>query len=64
MTKRESAIVSAYTGIFIGNFSDIHEYIENIMGRPVWTHELASKKIMDEIKSRSKTDFLSLVVAD
>jgi len=39
MTKREAAIVSAYTGILIGSFSDLHQYIEEIMKRPVWTHE-------------------------
>lgn len=41
MTKQERVIVSAYTGFLMCNFGDMHEYIEKIMGRPVWTHELA-----------------------
>ena len=41
MTRRESAIISAYTGFMITkDFSDVHAYIEEKMGRPVFTHEL------------------------
>ena len=32
MTKREAAIVSAYTGVLIGDFNEMHRYIEEIMG--------------------------------
>lgn len=60
MTKQEAAIVSAYTGILIGEFSDMHQYIEKLMNRPVWTHELGNKCIVDEIKERSKNDFISI----
>ena len=60
MTHREKVIVSAYTGILMCDFSDVHEYIEKILGRPVWTHELADKKIQDEIKAASKSDFLTI----
>jgi len=41
MTKHEAAVVAAYTGILIGEFSELHAYIEKTMGRSVWTHELA-----------------------
>ena len=60
MTHREKVIVSAYTGILMCDFSDVHEYIEKILRRPVWTHELADKKIQDEIKAASKSDFLTI----
>ncbi len=40
MNKREAAIVAAYTGFLIGEFSDMHKYIEEIMGGSVFTHEL------------------------
>lgn len=32
MTKREAAIVSAYTGYLIGEFSDFQAYAEEVMG--------------------------------
>lgn len=42
LSREDAAIVGAYTGISCGPFSDMHEYIEKILERPVWTHELAS----------------------
>ena len=58
MTKREAAIVSAYTGYLIGEFSDFQAYAKEIMGRPIFTHELP--KIVDELKEKSKKDFMSI----
>lgn len=60
MTKQEKIIVSAYTGVLMCDFSDMHEYIEKKLGRPVWTHELASKEVWDEIREATKSDFLKL----
>lgn len=60
MTQRECAIVSAYTGILCGKFEWLHGYIEEILGRPVWTHELASKELSEQIKELSKADFCAL----
>lgn len=60
MTKREAAIVSAYTGVLIGDFNEMHRYIEEIMGRQVFTHELLY--ISDEITKRSKNDFMNIKV--
>ena len=62
MTKREAAIVSAYTGFLIGSFGDMHKYVEEIMGRPVFTHEMGYKKIADEIREKSKNDFIQIRV--
>ena len=61
MTKQECAIVMAYTGICMltgENFGVFHEYVEKIMGRPVYTHEMGFPE--DEIKEKSKNDFLNL----
>ena len=63
MKKREAAIVSAYTGFLLGEFSDMHEYVEKIMGRPVFTHEIGSKEIADEIKHKAKDDFINIEVS-
>lgn len=62
MTKREAAIVSAYTGYLIGEFSDFHAYAEEIMERPVFTHEFPS--ISDELKEKSKADFMSIKIEE
>lgn len=62
ITKREAAIISAYTNYLIGDFSDMHQYIEEIMGRSVFTHELADTRVVDEIREKSKNDFISLKI--
>lgn len=64
MTKREAAIVTAYTGILIGEFSDFHKYVEEIMRRPVFTHEMGDKKTVDRIKGLAKPDFVSIGIED
>lgn len=63
MTDKEKAIVMAYTGVSMlsGNkFSIFHKYIEDIMERPVFTHELASELVWEQIKEKSRADFLRL----
>lgn len=60
MNKRECAIVSAYTGILCGKFEWMTEYVEEILGRPVWTHQLADKELCAQIKELSHKDFCEL----
>lgn len=64
MTKHEKIVVSAYTGVLMCNFSDLHAYIEKKLGRPVWTHELASESVLGEIREMVKEDFLAICQAD
>lgn len=61
MTDKEKAIVMAYTGACMltgDKFQIFHRYVEEIMGRPIWTHEMA--QLADEIKEKSKDDFMKL----
>jgi hypothetical protein len=61
MTDREKAIVMAYTGACMltgDKFQIFHKYVEKIMGRSIWTHEMA--QLADEIKEKSKDDFMKL----
>ena len=60
LTKEQAAIIGAFTGILAGPFGDMHEYIETILERPVWTHELASEAVTDEIKAKAKADFFNI----
>lgn len=63
MTDREKAIVMAYTGksMLTGKkFQIFHKYVEDIMGRPILTHELGIRSIADEIRAKSKDDFIAL----
>ncbi len=62
MTKKEAAIISAYTGILIGAFSDMQAYIEKLFKRPIWPYEMANKEFSEKIKNKSRQDFLSITV--
>lgn len=61
MTDKEKAIVMAHTGICMltsDKFQIFHKYVEEIMGRPIMTHEIGL--LADVIKEKSKADFISL----
>jgi hypothetical protein len=60
LTRKQAAIIGAYTGILCGPFDDMQEYIEKVMGRPVWAHEMAFESFTKELKEKSKADFLAL----
>ena len=62
MNKRESAIISAYTGLSFGGklFSEFHKYVEEKFGHPVWTHEMASKEFWEKLKKLCEEDFINL----
>lgn len=59
MTKREGAILSAYTGIMLCNWQDYHDYLEELFGRPIFTHEIL--KLEHEIKRLSEPDFKNIM---
>lgn len=61
MTDKEKAIVMAYTGVCMltgDKLQVFYKYIEDIMGRPIMTHEMP--RLTDEIKEKSKADFIKL----
>ena len=63
MTDREKAIVMAYTGtcMLVGEKLEVfYKYLEELFGRPVYTHELGSDLISNLIKEKSKDDFMKL----
>jgi hypothetical protein len=60
MTDYEKIVVSAYTGVLMCDFSDVHEYIEKKLGRPVYTHEFAYEYMDKQIKEATKSDFLEI----
>ena len=63
MTDREKAIVTAYTGVnmFEGEkFNEFYKYLEELYGRPVYTHEI----LFLDIQEKSKEDFIALCRGD
>jgi hypothetical protein len=57
LSRRQAAIISAYTGFLAGPFEDMHAYAEKVLGRQIWTHHFADEKLSDELREKSKPDF-------
>lgn len=60
MTDREKAIVTAYTGVLMLDWSKFHEWVEFFMDQPVFSHEFASPAFLGSLKEKVKPEFLSL----
>lgn len=60
LTKEQAAIIGAYTGVLCGPFSDLHEYAERKIGRPIWTHEFANPSLNDELREVCRDDFRAI----
>ena len=60
MTKKEAAIVTAYTGVLLGEFEEFHKYAEETMGRSIMTHEFGFKIMWNELHAATYDDFLRI----
>lgn len=64
ITKREAAIISAYTGFMLGNFDDMHAYAEEALGHTIFTHMFANKDLCQKLKDAAREDFCNLGVEE
>ena len=64
MTNKEKLIVSAYTGILMVEWSEFHQFIEKLLGRPVLAHEFDDEAVIEEILANVKDDFMKLCEED
>ena len=62
MTHKEAVLVSAYTGFLLTNsFSDVQEFCEKLLSRPIFTHEFADHEVQKEIREKCKPMILDLI---
>lgn len=64
MTKQEKLIVSAYTGILMVDWDEFHKFAEELLGRPIYTHEFDKEEVVEEILGKVKDDFMKLCEED
>ena len=50
MTRKEAIAISAYTEYCFAPFDEVHQFIEEVLGRPVLTHELVRNDIWDDVR--------------
>lgn len=63
MTLKERVIVETYTGFCMTSGeerAEVYKYAAELMGRPVFTHELADVAIMQRLRELSREDFINL----
>lgn len=64
MTHKEAIALSAYTGYCFVPFDEVHKFIEEVLNRPVLTHELARKDIWDDIRKHMKKNLDAYIHID
>ena len=63
MTLKERIIVETYTGYVMTNGferPEVYKYMEDLLGRPVWTHELGGRELREKLQKLSQPDFIAL----
>ena len=62
MTREEAILLSAYTGFLLApDFSEVHKFCEDTLGRPIWTHEFADNCVQKEIQEKLRPQIMELV---
>ena len=62
MTREEAILLSAYTGfLLVPDFSDVHKFCEDTLGRPIWTHEFADQDVEKEIREKLRPQIMELI---
>lgn len=60
LTKEQAVIISGFTGILCGEFSDFHADVEKRLGRGVQTFEFGFKGFAAEVKRLYEADFIEM----
>ena len=61
LTRKQAAIIGAFTGITCGPFEDLHEYVDSLPGfKGIMTHNFAGKENCERIKAAAKDDFIAI----
>lgn len=62
MTREEAILLSAYTGFLLTpDFSQVHKFCEDTLGRPIWTHEFADRDVQNEIREKLRPKIMELI---
>lgn len=62
MTKEEAILLSAYTGfLLVPDFSDVHKFCEDTLGRPILTHEFRDQDVQKEIQDKLRSQIMELI---
>ena len=60
LTKRQAAIIGAFTGFTCGPFADIQEYADEVLGFATFTHQFGDVDFAATLKEAARQDFLNI----
>lgn len=61
MNKREALVFTLYTGrLFVKDFSEVHVFAEELLNRPILTHQFASEEIPGMLKKAVEKEFIQI----
>lgn len=60
ISKHDRLVISAYTGYLMADPDEVHRFIEETLGYPVFTHEFVKHKIVDEIQKKLKDEWMRI----
>ena len=60
LSRKDAAIIGAFTGFALGPFEDIQAYGDHLLGEPTWTHQYGSKEFWEKLKELARPDFMAL----
>lgn len=62
MKHNKAVLISAYTGFLLTkDFSDVHKFCEELLGRPILTHEFANDFLYEEIREKCKPMLIEMI---
>lgn len=62
MTREEAILLSAYTGfLLVPDFSDVHKFCEDTLGRPILMHEFGYQDVQKEIQDKLRSQIMELI---
>lgn len=64
MNQEEKIIASLYTGIVFTDFTTIQQRAEQLLDRPIWTHEFAEQGVWNQLREKIKPEFLKMITSD
>ena len=60
MTKREAAIISAFTGIMMGKFEDLVKYAEEKFDNTIYSQDFLDNCFKEELRREAAYDFFMI----
>ncbi len=60
LTRREAAVIGAYTGVLMGRFPDVQSIGDDAMGRPTYTHEYGDSAFLLKLRVSLRDEFLAI----